>query len=311
MRFGIQHGIGDPNWKPSIIAPEAVRRFAATAERAGYDAIAFTDHPAPSDRWVHNGGEGVADWATALGFCAAVTHRMRLLTFVMVPSYRNPLLAAHQLATLDAISGGRLIVGLGTGYLFSEMRALGGDPSQRLQTFDRSVATMKRAWAGGPVAVDGDGFSAKGAIVHPPVVQRPHPPLWIHGNSPWGTERAARDGQGWMGMLTGDDETIVRTIRTTPIGDVAVMGERIAAFKIAAERHGRDPEEFDIVAMGGWPYFDVRRPWSAEQLRDDVGRLAEVGVDWIILTCCGDDADASVETIEAFAADVIATAEQP
>jgi probable F420-dependent oxidoreductase len=305
MRFGIQHGVGDPNWQPAILAPDAVRRFATTAERVGYDAIAFTDHPAPSVAWVNNGGEGVADWAGSLGFCAAVTERIRLLTFVMVPSYRNPLLAAHQLATLDALSGGRLIVGLGTGYLFSEMRALGGDPAHRRETFDESIEIMRQAWTGQPVAAATATFSAKAAIVHPPVVQTPHPPLWIHGNGPWGTERAAQYGHGWMGMITGSNDELAATTRTTPIRDVAELGQRIRAFRSAVERHGRDPATLDVVAMGGWPYFDVRQPWSAEQLRDDVGRMADVGVDWVILTCCGDDASVSVESIEAFAADVI------
>ncbi|MGD9701032.1 MAG: LLM class flavin-dependent oxidoreductase [Acidimicrobiia bacterium] len=77
MKFGVQHGIGDPQWTPAIISPRAMKRFAATAERVGFDAIAFTDHPAPSNRWVESGGEGVADLFTSLGFCAAVTSTIR------------------------------------------------------------------------------------------------------------------------------------------------------------------------------------------------------------------------------------------
>ena len=71
MKFAVQHGIGDSRWVPEIISPREVRRFAETAERVGFDAIGFTDHPAPSARWVESGGEGVADLFTSLGFCAA------------------------------------------------------------------------------------------------------------------------------------------------------------------------------------------------------------------------------------------------
>lgn len=306
MRFAIQHGIGDPGWSPAILEPAAVRRFAQTAEGTGWDAIAFTDHPAPSEAWVGNGGEGVADWAAALAFCAAVTDHIRLLTAVIVPAYRNPFLAAHQLATIDALSAGRLIVGLGTGYLFSEMQALGGDPSRRLALFDESIDIMLRAWTGAPVAVEAEGYRARGAIVHPPVVQRPHPPLWVHGNSRWGTERAVSIGQGWIGMLTGDDDVLVRTVRTAPIRDIDALARRLDGVRAACTAHGRDPEDLEIVVTGPWSYLDVRTGWSSEQALDDVGRMVDLGVGWVLATCVGDDPEASVETVARFADDIIA-----
>ena len=125
VKFGIQHSVGDPAWTPAILAPAAVSSWVRTAEDVGFDAIGFTDHPAPSAAWVDSGGEGVADLFAGLAFCAALTSRVRLLTFVLVAPYRNPFLAAHQLATLDALSGGRLTVGLGTGYLFGEFKTMG------------------------------------------------------------------------------------------------------------------------------------------------------------------------------------------
>jgi len=121
MQFAVQHGIGDPRWTPAIISPDATKRIATTAERLGYGAIGFTDHPAPSNRWVESGGEGAAELFTSLGFCAAVTSTVRLITYVLLPTYRNPFVTAHQAATLDHLSGGRLTLGLGTGYLKSEL----------------------------------------------------------------------------------------------------------------------------------------------------------------------------------------------
>ena len=105
----------------------------------GFDAIAFTDHPAPSARWVDAGGEGVADLFTSLGFCAAVTSTVRLLTYVLLPTYRNPFVTAHQVATLDHLSGGRVTVGMGTGYLKSEFHALGVDPDNRRARFEEAI----------------------------------------------------------------------------------------------------------------------------------------------------------------------------
>lgn len=308
MRFGIQHAVGDPAWVPEILAPDAVRRFARAAEAGGFSAIAFTDHPAPSAAWVGSGGEGRADWAAGLGFCAAVTDTIRLLTFVAVAGYRNPLLAAHQLATLDALSGGRVTVGLGTGYLFSELKALGGEPGNRRAALDEAIVVMRQAWSGEPVAAGSDRFTAKANVVGPPVVQRPHPPLWIHGNSPWGVERAARHGDGWLGMMTGSSDVLVQTTRTTPLPDLDTVARRIDEVRSAAAAHGRDPDGIDIVIAGAWPMLDARSGWSPDDLLATVASLEALGVDWVVSTCCGDDAGAAVETVARFGAEVIAPA---
>lgn len=308
MKFGVQHAVGDPSWTPAILAPDAVARFARTAEAVGFDAIAFTDHPAPSAAWVDSGGEGVADPIAGLSFCAAVTTRIRLLTFVLVPAYRNPFLAAHQLATVDALSAGRLTVGLGTGYLFGEFRALGADPSARLDAFDESVELMLRAWSGADVVQENARFVAKRTRVLPPLVQQPHPPLWIHGNSPFGVERAGRYGDGWLGMMTNDNEVMVRTTRTRPLPDLDTLARRIDEVHRAAAAAGRDPDEVAIIVTGPWPMLDVRAGRPADVYLDEVAKLEALGVDWVVSLCCGDDPLAAQETIERFGEEVIARA---
>jgi probable F420-dependent oxidoreductase len=305
MRFGIQHAIGDPAWTPGILAPDAVIRFARAAEAGGFDAIGFTDHPAPSATWVDSGGEGVADPISGLSFCAAVTTRVRLLTFVLVPAYRNPFLAAHQLATLDALSAGRVTVGLGTGYLFGEFRALGADPGARLHAFDERVSLMRQAWAGEDISVDTGDLVAKGTRVLPPVVQKPHPPLWIHGNSRFGVERAGRYGDGWLGMMTGDNDRLVRTTRTMPLRDVDALARRIDDVRQAASDARRDPADVEIIVAGPWPMLDVRQRRPAELYLSEVAELEKLGVDWAISLCCGDDVGAAQETVERFAEEVV------
>ena len=303
MKFGIQHASGDPNWRPGILAPSAVAGFARTAEACGYDAIAFTDHPAPSTKWIESGGEGVADPFSALGFCAALTTSIRLLTYVLVPPYRNPLVAAQQVATLDVLSGGRVTIGLGTGYLRGEFRAVGADLEQRRSTFDEHLDVMRDAWAGHEIVHDAATFTAPGNQVLPHPEQRPHPPLWIHGNGPWARQRAARNLQGCIFMLASPE--LVRTIRTLPISDVDELARRIDELRGQVEANGRILDDIDVVVTGLWPMLDVRTGWSVDERLAHVAELERLGVDWIVSTCCGDDPSAAEETVRAFGEQVV------
>jgi probable F420-dependent oxidoreductase len=303
MRFGVQHGVGDPAWTPPILQPNNVRKFALAAEGTGFDALGFTDHPSPSARWLESGGEGSADPFSALGFCAAVTSRIRLMPFVLVASNRNPLLAAHQLATLDALSEGRLTVGLGTGYLRSEIRALGGRPDDRRDEFDEAIDLMTRAWAGETITHESAHFKAREVRVPPGVVQKPHPPLWIHGNSTWGTERAARYGQGWLAIMMGNPGAGV--IRTRPMPDVETLRIRIDELRERIDAAGRDPKDVEIAVSGQWPMLDVRRGWDTDARLADVAALEELGVTWIVALTCGDDPAAAEDTVRAFGEQIV------
>lgn len=306
MKFAVQHGIGDSRWTPAIISPGEVTRWATTAERLGFDAIAFTDHPAPSARWVDSGGEGVADLFTSLGFCAAVTTDIQLLTYVLLPTYRNPFVTAHQVATLDHLSAGRVTVGMGTGYLKSEMHALGVDPDNRRERFEEAMEVCRHVWAGDDVTIEGYGYSARGVRSVPASLQRPHPPLWLHANTSWATDWVVREGQGWLGMMVGEER--IGTLRTVAIPTIDAFGARVADVRARCEAIGRDPATLDIVNTGIWSMLDVRNGLDAERMRDDVGRLAEIGTDWVAFNLCGDEPDASVETLEWFAAEMIGAA---
>lgn len=303
MKFGIQHGMGDPRWQREIIQPQAVSEFSRRVEALGYSYVAFTDHPAPSGRWVDSGGEGVADPFTALAFCAAVTESIGLLTFVLVPAFHNPAALAQRVATLDALSGGRLALGLGTGYLKAEFFAVGADFESRRDAFDRGVDVLRGAFAGGDVNAEGPGYSARAIRVQPPVTQLPHPPLWIHGNGRFGTERAADYGQGWIGLLT--NEQSVRTIRTTPMHDLDAFARGVARFRELCERRDRSPDEAEIVATAILPILDPREGWDTEQRRDIIGQLEQIGVTTLIVNAVGDDVGASIEGAQRFAAEFI------
>lgn len=302
MRFDIQHSTADPAWTPAILSPPAVTRFARAAEEGGYASIGFTDHPAPSAAWVRGGGEGSVDPFSALGFCAAVTSTIRLLTWVLVLPYRNPLLTAHQTASLDALSGGRLTLGVGTGYLRGEFRALGAAFDRRLDTFDEAIEVIRAAWAGGEIIREGIPGTTR---PQPLPVQSPGPPLWVHGNSRWGRERAARYGDGWVGVLAHG--SLARTMRTAPIPDLDALSRAIEELRTLTAEAGRDPDAVDVVVAGNWPLLDIRKGWDRARMADDVAVLAGLGVDRVVVTVCGDDPGAAEDTVRGLADDLAPT----
>jgi probable F420-dependent oxidoreductase len=194
------------------LEPASITRFARAVGEAGLDGIGFTDHPAPSLKWLNGGGHETFDPFVALGFCAAVTTRIRLLTWLSVVPYRNPFLAAKSMTTVDLVSGGRATFALGSGYLRSEFAALGVDFAERNDLFEESVRVMKATWTGSGVSTEGRHFEAIGQVGRPRPVQRPHPPLWIGGNSAVARDRVARLAQGWAPMR--GPKMLARTART-------------------------------------------------------------------------------------------------
>ncbi|MBW0101246.1 TIGR03619 family F420-dependent LLM class oxidoreductase [Pseudonocardia sp. KRD291] len=300
MRIDVQHATADPAWSPALLTPAALTRFARAVEESGYGALAFTDHPAPSAAWVHADGEGTVDPFSALGFCAAVTSTVRLLTLVLVLGYRPPLATAHQAASLDALSGGRLLLGVGTGYLRSEFAALGVDFDRRRELFDEALVVLRPAFGGEDVPIPGGGGRATRPQPRP---ARPGgPPLWVHGNSRWGRERAARHGAGWIGVLTSD--VLARTMRTAPLhrADLARVIEDLRERTVAA---GRPADAVEAVVTGVWPLLDVREGWDAARLRDDAAALGAEGADRILLVVRGDDPAAAEDTVRALGEDLV------
>jgi probable F420-dependent oxidoreductase len=307
MKFLLQHSVADPAWVNGIFEPAVMRSFAQAAEATGWDGLAFTDHPAPSGRWIDAKGEGSADLFSALSFFAAVTERIRLVSSVAALPFHNGFALAHAAATVDRLSAGRLTLGLGVGYLRSEHFALGSNPARRLAEADEALAIMLEAWTGQDVDHQGERVSAKGVRMQPLPVHQPHPPLWFHGNSRWGLEHAARHGQGLMVMMIGEDRS--KVIRTMPVPDIEALKRRIAAFRAAAEGFGRDPDTLDVVVVGaGLAPLDLRKGWRVEEQLAVIEAMAALGVTWIISAAPGDDPVVAEESVRAFGEQVLAAA---
>ncbi len=119
-----------------FVTADAVAQLAAAAEAAGFDAVFVTDHPFPTDGWLAHGGHHALDPLVALAFAAAATRTLRLHTNLFVLAYRNPFVSAKAIATLDVLSGGRVILGVGAGYLEGEFDALGAPFDERNDATD-------------------------------------------------------------------------------------------------------------------------------------------------------------------------------
>jgi len=269
-----------------------VGEVAALAEAAGFDGISFTEHPAPGANWLTHGGHQTLDPFIALAFAAAATERLRLLTYLSVVPYRNPLLLAKSAASLDRLSNGRFTLGIGTGYHKTEFFALGVDFDERNALFDEALEVLPRAWSGEPFDAEGLHFTAKGVIQRPRPAQNPIP-IWIGGNSKLSRRRAARV-QGWMPM--GIPEEVARTTRSPHIGSVAQLGDMIAEVKdFAGDRAGE--LDFSMSYMGDGmeqPDKDVERH------REAIGELEAVGVTWVNVGSGPMAPAALVEWVQAF-----------
>jgi len=300
MRFTLTYPLLHHPAPPELFTGKAVTEVARAAEATGFDALAFTEHPMPSDRWLNAGGHDAIDPFIALTWAAAATERLRLLTNITVVAYRNPFLLAKTVATLDALSDGRVILGAAAGYLKSEFRALGVDFDERNELFDEALEVLAMTWAGEPVTYEGRHFSAAGNQLVPVPVQQP-PPIWIGGNSTVARRRAAEHGQGWMPFPNPPQTNrVVRTAAISTADDLAPLLDELRTWTRDA---GRDLLDIHFgVAGGGTPGQDDFDPGHH---RANVAELEAIGVTWTGAGTVGDDLSSVLRGIEAYGRDVI------
>jgi len=245
--------------------------IARAAEQAGFDALGLTEHPIPGARWLSAGGHQSLDPFVALGYIAAATERLRLLTHLALAPYRNPFLLAKAAATVDKLSGGRLILGLGAGYQKSEFFALGVDIDERNALFDEAIDVMPLAWTGERFSYEGAHFSAKDVIAKPAAAQQPIP-IWIGGNSQLTLRRVAAKAQGWMPL--GGTPLLARTSKTAHIASREDLRIKIDQVLEAAGR------PIDITC--GYTAFRAGPTRSDVDLhRAELAELADCGVTWV------------------------------
>jgi probable F420-dependent oxidoreductase len=222
LKDTITLGMSLPHRSPDGIEAAVVRQVARRAEALGFH-----------DLWVTNNTldhAGCLDSLTILSYAAALTSTIRLGVSVLVLPVYHPIHVAHQVATLDHLSDGRAILGLGLG------REHHYPPFQiprerRVRRFREAVEVMKALWTTEPATYQGEIFQLHDAMMRPKPVQKPHPPVWLGGGHPDALQRAALLADGWMGAGGSSHAAFA--------GSVPVIRE-------ALERAGRDPSTFPI-----------------------------------------------------------------
>jgi probable F420-dependent oxidoreductase len=294
VKFNVEYPLGSPGCDPAFATGETLRRFAVAAESAGFDAIAFTDHPAPSDKWLNAGGHETFDPLAACASVALITTTIRLMTNLLVLPYRNPFVVAKAAATVDIVSDGRLTLALGGGYLRSEFAALGVDFDKRNQIFDESFDLLPLIWTTDNLTHEGENFTASGQTLRPRPVQTPHPPLWIGGNSALARRRVVRGAQGWTPLI-GSPE-MARTTRTPAFSTVPELRAGIEDLRRLLDEAGRGDDHIDIQVASKSARTGVGE-MSPAQYVDYLGELAEIGVTQTIINPDPDDVEASLELL--------------
>lgn len=312
--------------------PADVRRTVVAAERLGYEGAWFADHVALPGYAVGFLPPPLLEPLAACAWGLGVTERLRFGVDVLVGPYRHPLVTAATAATAARLSGGRLVLGVGVGYLVGEFAALGLDPADRGVRTDETLAVLRRLWEG-PAPVERDGVRFPLRDVHP-VCTPGEPgavgalPLWVGGNAPVAWRRAAALGDGWHPLWPTPEEYAAG--RAHVVAARAAAGEeRPFTFSYsgplmrvldaprdwAAEPPPAPPPPGSVRPELGYappvPRAAGGRPLltgTPDEVAADVARLAAAGVEHLLLrfwTTASDlDTDGVVRQMERFAASV-------
>jgi probable F420-dependent oxidoreductase len=291
--------------------PEALETIVQRGEALGFHSVMIADHvvfpAAIASKYPYTvsgefpGGGDALEQLTLVAFVAGRTHRLRLVTSVMILPYRNPVLTAKMLATIDVLSNGRLTVGVGVGWLREEFAALAApDFERRGAAIDEYLRIFKTLWTESPASFAGEFYRFTDLRCLPRPVQKPHPPIWIGGHSAPALRRVARHGDGWH-----------------PVGANAAVPLRPAELRDSLEQlfrlteaEGRDPAALTISFKA--PVYDVsavtlggaeRRPFSGtrQQVADDIATYEKLGVSELVFDFRSEHLADTLERMERFA----------
>jgi probable F420-dependent oxidoreductase len=311
----MEYGLHLPASSAGVKAEDLIR-FAQNAEALGFYCITVADHvivpknisiPYPYTVDGKYPGTGYhLETLMTMGFLAGATRRIRFVTSVMIAPYRNPVITAKMLASLDVLSQGRVIIGLGVGWMKEEFDNLQAPAfSDRGKVTDEYIEAFRELWTNDQPSFNGKYCRFSDIVFLPKPVQRPTIPIWIGGHSKQAIRRAARLGDGWH-PIGG-----VPTIPLEP-QDMKRDLEMLAEFAGAA---GRDAKTIRVALKGS--LFDKEKKiagrrrrfmGNTEEIASDIRAYAEVGVDTMIFDVRRASFTETLERMEWMARDVIAMA---
>lgn len=312
MRFGF----GIPQAGAAANGPEIVR-FVQRAEALGFESVWAGDHlilpTAGTNQYPYTAdgsfplasSENFLEPFTLLAYVAAATKTIKLGTSVIIIPYRNPIVQAKMLACLDVLSGGRLICGVGVGWLEKEFEVLQASYKDRGPVTDECLQVLKILWTQEQPAFQGRFYAFDGIAFNPKPLQKPHPPIWVGGHSQRAIRRAVRWGDAW------------HPTRQTP----EFVARHLPYLREEAKRSGRDPRELTISLKRSLHFTDIglsgdvfRRSGGAligttQEVIDDIQRCQDIGIDQLTFDFRTGRLDETLAIIEHFATAVMATRE--
>lgn len=289
MRFSLSLPFpsGESDWREY----DDLLEFAQVGERAGFDAVSATDHPFPV---VSQGraGHHALDPFVLLSMIGGATGSIALHFSLVVAPYRNPFLLARQISSMDVLTKGRCIVGLGAGYLPAEFAALGADLDRRSTVVEETLEAMEQAWSGEPVVASGAGWRADGNVMRPRPFSDPRPRIWRGGNSGKALRSAVAHFDGWSPFEVGEDWSTQTS--TAVINVQALPGKLEEVRQMVADSGRTTPFETCFVR--------TTTRWLADSARaaDEIAMLEAAGLDWLEVKVYGRTHQARLESIDAF-----------
>lgn len=307
MRFGF----GIPN--AGVVTGSDIVRFVQRAEALGFESIWTGDHiilpTAGTTQYPYTADgsfplastENFLEPFTLLAYVAAVTKTVKIGTTVIIVPYRNPIEQAKMLSCLDVLSGGRLIAGVGVGWLEKEFDVLGASYKDRGPVTDEYLQIFKTLWTEVEPAFKGRFYAFDGITMFPKPIQKPHPPIWVGGHTRRAIRRAVRFGDAW------------HPTRQTP----DFVARHLPYLREEAERIGRDPRTITISLKRSLDFTDIglsgtilRRSGGAligttHEVLDDVRRCQDIGIDQLTYDFRTGRVDEMLAIIEHFATAVM------
>ena len=313
-------GFGMPTRGP-VAKPAAIKKVLAKAETLGLGYVSVADHivipaeiepvypysdtgepPFPQD------GECL-EQLTMMSYIAGITNNIRILSSVMVVPHRNPVHAAKTIATIDVLSNGRVTIGCGAGWMEEEFEAIGTEPfKERGKVTDEYLSIFKELWTKDNPSFKGNYSSFSNVKFEPKPIQKPHPPLWIGGESPAAKRRAVQLGDGWFPIGANPN---------FPLNTAQKYLSGLSSLKQVSAEHDRDPETLDLGFWSNWDHevLDRKTPQEGERhimtggtssIVDDIGSLNEAGVEIFMFQLAKPDSvEETIDSIQRFSETVL------
>jgi probable F420-dependent oxidoreductase len=294
MKFGI--------WIPNcrdLATPDVIVNTAVRAEQLGYDSVFVSDHVVVPNAYVERFGAAIYDPLITLSVLAGATRSVLLGTTVLIVPYRNPVLTAKMVASLDALSGGRVVLGIGAGWVPEESAALGVPFAERGAMTDEYLAAMQELWTSPAPSFSGKYTQFSELRCEPKPLQKPHPPIWVGGHSPAALRRAAAIGAAWHPInhsvedIRAGRAEIERLCQARGRTVPPVVTMRIDTSVLQAGEHAPPPIHGDSMLAG-----------EPGMLAHEIGALAAAGVEHLVLEFLVSDSAELDEQMARFAEQV-------